>query len=83
MYHGLLVYLCVGPVDTSADRVYLAEKISKCRVFRVVAGKKYCALADVGGQVLSISQFTLYAELRHGNRPSLLGAAKPALGEQL
>ena len=41
------------------------------------------ALADVGGQVLSISQFTLYADTRHGNRPSFTGAAKPALGEQL
>lgn len=81
--HGFVVLLGVGPEDTSADSDYLAEKISKLRVFSDDAGKMNLALADVGGQVLSISQFTLYADTRHGNRPSFTGAAKPALGEQL
>ena len=82
--HGFVVLLGVGPErHMAADSDYLAEKISKLRVFSDDAGKMNLALADVGGQVLSISQFTLYADTRHGNRPSFTGAAKPALGEQL
>ena len=81
--HGFVVLLGVGPNDTQADSDYLAEKISKLRVFSDDAGKMNLALADVGGQILSISQFTLYADTRHGNRPSFTNAADPALGEQL
>lgn len=81
--HGFVVLLGVGPNDTQIDSDYLAEKISKLRVFSDDAGKMNLALADVGGQILSISQFTLYADTRRGNRPSFTDAAKPALGEQL
>ncbi|ARY91594.1 MULTISPECIES: D-aminoacyl-tRNA deacylase [Lacticaseibacillus] len=81
--HGFVVLLGVGPNDTQADSDYLAEKISKLRVFSDDAGKMNLALADVGGQILSISQFTLYADTRRGNRPSFTNAAAPALGEQL
>ncbi|MDG3060714.1 D-tyrosyl-tRNA(Tyr) deacylase [Lacticaseibacillus casei] len=81
--HGFVVLLGVGPNDTQADSDYLAEKISKLRVFSDGAGKMNLALADVGGQILSISQFTLYADTRRGNRPSFTNAADPALGEQL
>ncbi|KLI76573.1 MULTISPECIES: D-aminoacyl-tRNA deacylase [Lacticaseibacillus] len=81
--HGFVVLLGVGPNDTQADSDYLAEKISKLRVFSDDAGKMNLALADVGGQILSISQFTLYADTRRGNRPSFTNAADPALGEQL
>lgn len=81
--HGFVVLLGVGPNDTQADSDYLAEKISKLRVFSDDAGKMNLALADVGGQILSISQFTLYADTRSGNRPSFTNAADPALGEQL
>ncbi|MDE3282481.1 MULTISPECIES: D-aminoacyl-tRNA deacylase [Lacticaseibacillus] len=81
--HGFVVLLGVGPNDTQADSDYLAEKISKLRVFSDDAGKMNLALADVDGQILSISQFTLYADTRRGNRPSFTNAADPALGEQL
>lgn len=81
--HGFVVLLGVGPNDTQADSDYLAEKISKLRVFSDDAGKMNLVLADVGGQILSISQFTLYADTRRGNRPSFTNAAAPALGEQL
>lgn len=81
--HGFVVLLGVGPNDTQTDSDYLAEKISKLRVFSDDAGKMNLALADVGGQILSISQFTLYADTRRGNRPSFTNAAAPALGEQL
>ena len=76
--HGFVVLLGVGPTDTEADSDYLAEKISKLRVFSDPVGKMNLALADVGGQVLSISQFTLYADTHRGNRPS-----DPALGDRL
>ncbi|RXT56752.1 D-aminoacyl-tRNA deacylase [Lacticaseibacillus chiayiensis] len=81
--HGFVVLLGVAPNDTQVDSDYLAEKISKLRVFSDDAGKMNLALADVDGQILSISQFTLYADTRRGNRPSFTDAAKPALGEQL
>ncbi|MFD1431827.1 D-aminoacyl-tRNA deacylase [Lacticaseibacillus yichunensis] len=80
---GLLVLLGVGPHDTAEDAQYLAEKISKLRVFSDEAGKMNLALAAVNGAVLSVSQFTLYAETTHGNRPSFTQAAPPELGEAL
>ncbi|WP_262314727.1 D-aminoacyl-tRNA deacylase [Lacticaseibacillus parakribbianus] len=80
---GFVVLLGVGPNDTPADVDYLVAKISKLRVFSDPAGKMNLALAQVGGAVLAISQFTLYADTRKGNRPSFTAAAAPALGEQL
>ncbi|WP_461223723.1 D-aminoacyl-tRNA deacylase [Lacticaseibacillus suihuaensis] len=80
---GFVVLLGVGPNDTPADVDYLVAKISKLRVFSDPAGKMNLALAQVGGAVLAISQFTLYADIRKGNRPSFTAAAAPALGEQL
>ena len=81
--HGFVVLLGVEPTDTEADSDYLAEKISKLRVFSDPVGKMNLALADVGGQVLSISQFTLYADTHRGNRPSFTGAADPAWCDRL
>ncbi|WP_225047834.1 D-aminoacyl-tRNA deacylase [Lacticaseibacillus kribbianus] len=80
---GFVVLLGVGPQDTEADVAYLVQKISKLRVFSDAAGKMNLALDQVGGAVLAISQFTLYADTRKGNRPSFTQAADPALGEQL
>jgi D-tyrosyl-tRNA(Tyr) deacylase len=75
--HGLLVLLGVGREDTEADANYLAEKICGLRVFEDDAGKMNLALADVGGSVLAVSQFTLYGDVRRGRRPSFAGAAPP------
>ena len=80
---GVLVLFGVGAADTEAEARMLWEKIRKLRIFADDAGKTNRALADVGGAVLVVSQFTLYADCRHGNRPSFTDAAPAALGEEL
>lgn len=80
---GLLVLLGVGPQDTLGVARQLAVKIAKLRVFSDGAGKLNLSVRDVGGAVLSVSQFTLYADLSRGNRPSFAGAAPPELGRSL
>lgn len=80
---GFLVLLGVGPDDTAETARKLAEKVAKLRVFGDEAGKMNRALPDVGGAVLSVSQFTLYGDVSRGNRPSFVGAAPPELGERL
>ncbi|MFD1394010.1 D-aminoacyl-tRNA deacylase [Lacticaseibacillus jixianensis] len=80
---GFLILLGVGPQDTPADVDWLVNKISKLRVFSDEQGKMNLALAAVGGAVLVVSQFTLYADVRRGNRPSFTAAAAPALGQRL
>lgn len=74
---GLLVLLGVGGGDTEAQAQRLWDKIRKMRVFEDGQGKTNLALADVGGAVLVVSQFTLYADCRKGNRPSFTDAAPP------
>lgn len=76
---GLLILLGVGPTDTEAQCKKLAEKALGLRIFCDEAGKMNRSLADVGGDVLVVSQFTLYADCRHGKRPSFIGAAVPML----
>ncbi|WP_019009977.1 D-aminoacyl-tRNA deacylase [Deinococcus aquatilis] len=80
---GFMVLLGVAPSDTQATAVALAQKIVKLRVFNDTAGKMNLALAEVGGAVLSISQFTLYADTRRGNRPGFSGAAAPDHAREL
>lgn len=80
---GLLVLLGVGQRDTLEDAAYLARKIAGLRVFADAEGKMNLALADVGGGVLVVSQFTLYGDTRRGNRPSFVEAAPPAVGRRL
>ncbi len=80
---GLLVLLGVAEGDTEADADYLADKIVKLRVFRDAEDKMNLALGDVGGALLVVSQFTLHADTRKGNRPSFIKAARPELGERL
>jgi D-tyrosyl-tRNA(Tyr) deacylase len=80
---GFLVLLGVAQDDTEADAQYLADKTVQLRVFDDAAGKMNLALADVGGAVLVVSQFTLLADCRKGRRPSFIAAAPPELAERL
>ena len=81
--HGFLVLLGVGPDDDDATCERLWRKVRALRVFDDGAGKMNLALGDVGGELLVVSQFTLYASCRHGNRPSFTGAAAPELANRL
>ncbi len=80
---GFLILLGVGPEDTQKECRYLAEKALGLRVFEDENEKMNLSLADVGGQVLVVSQFTLYGNCRKGRRPSFTEAAPPELGNQL
>ncbi|GIW33540.1 MAG: D-aminoacyl-tRNA deacylase [Meiothermus sp.] len=80
---GLLVLLGVGRGDTLDDAAYLARKIAGLRVFADADGKMNLSLADVGGEVLAVSQFTLFGDTRKGNRPSFIEAAAPDEGRRL
>jgi D-aminoacyl-tRNA deacylase len=74
---GLLVLLGVAPDDTADDARRLADKIVGLRLFADEADKMNLSVADVGGAVLVVSQFTLYGDCRKGRRPSFIGAAAP------
>jgi len=80
---GLVVLLGVGPDDGQAEVDWLAEKIAGLRVFEDDEGKMNRALADVGGAMLVVSQFTLFGDCRKGRRPSFTDAAPPELAERL
>jgi D-aminoacyl-tRNA deacylase len=80
---GLLVLLGVKRGDTNEDAAYLARKIAKLRVFNDDAGKMNLSLEQIDGAVLAVSQFTLYANTRDGNRPSFIDAAAPDDGRRL
>ena len=80
---GFLILLGVGPEDTEEKCRHLAEKALGLRVFEDENGKMNRSLADVGGQVLVVSQFTLYGNCRKGRRPSFTDAANPELGNRL
>src|SRR3954464_8344534 len=80
---GLVVLLGIGPNDGDAEVRWLAEKIVGLRVFEDEAGKMNRSLAEVGGGMLVVSQFTLYGDCRRGRRPSFTGAAPPELAERL
>ena len=80
---GLLVLLGVGAGDTEAEVERLWGKIFKMRIFPDGEHHTGAALADVGGEVLVVSQFTLYADCRKGNRPSFAGAGEPGESKRL
>jgi D-tyrosyl-tRNA(Tyr) deacylase len=80
---GLVVLVGVGHSDTESDADSLAGKTVELRIFRDEEGKTNRSLLDVGGDVLAVSQFTLYADTRKGRRPSFLDAAPPELGQRL
>ena len=75
---GLLVLLGVGPQDTEKQADFLAEKCANLRIFTDENDKMNLSLLDIGGEMLVVSQFTLYADCRKGRRPSFVGAASPA-----
>jgi len=80
---GLLVFLGVAEGDESSDAASLAGKIAAMRIFSDAEGKMNFSLRDIVGEVLVISQFTLHAATRKGNRPSFIRAARPELAEPL
>jgi D-aminoacyl-tRNA deacylase len=80
---GLLVLLGVGMGDGEAQVKFLADKIVHLRIFEDDEGKMNRSLLDIGGEVLVVSQFTLYADMRRGRRPSFTNAAPPSIAEPL
>lgn len=80
---GFLLLVGVGPDDSDEDISYAVRKISQMRVFSDEAGKMNLSIQDIGGEILSISQFTLFAQTKKGNRPAFTGAAQPDLASRL
>lgn len=80
---GLLLLVGVGPDDTRDDVDYAVRKIINMRVFSDDEDKMNLSIQDIKGSILSISQFTLFADTKKGNRPAFTGAAKPELASQL
>ena len=78
--HGLLMLVCAEPADTEAVAAKLVDKVLKLRIFGDEAGKMNRSVQDVQGGLLIVSQFTLAADTRSGNRPGFSGAAPPAQG---
>lgn len=74
---GFVLLVGITHEDTVEDIQFMAEKVSNLRVFEDDVGKMNLSLLDVGGEVLSISQFTLYGDCRKGRRPNFMQAAKP------
>lgn len=81
--HGVVLLVGFGQADQPANVDYLAAKIVKSRIFEDSQGKTNLALADVQGEILSVSQFTLYANTKKGNRPSFVEALNPEAAQQL
>lgn len=80
---GFVVFVGVGRGDSDIDARYLAEKIANLRVFADESGKFNLSILDIGGEVLVVSQFTLFANTRKGRRPSFTDAAPPKEAEPL
>ena len=80
---GFLIFLGIEAGDTQSDLAYIVGKISKIRIFEDADDKMNLSIKDVGGEVLSISQFTLLGDARKGNRPSFTGAEKPDKAKEI
>lgn len=80
---GLLILVCAVKGDSNPQADYLAGKVAKLRIFADADGKTNLSIGDIGGEALVVSQFTLAADWRKGNRPGFSKAAPPEDGEQL
>ncbi|WP_043933990.1 D-aminoacyl-tRNA deacylase [Bacillus sp. EB01] len=80
---GLVVLLGVTHEDTEKDAAFLADKIANLRIYEDAEGKMNLSLLDVGGDILSVSQFTLYGDCRKGRRPNFMAAARPEVANGL
>ncbi|MFD2213841.1 D-aminoacyl-tRNA deacylase [Metabacillus endolithicus] len=80
---GVMVLVGITHDDTETDAEYLAEKIAHLRIFEDESGKMNYSLLDIEGEVLSVSQFTLYGDCRKGRRPNYMNAAKPDYANKL
>jgi D-aminoacyl-tRNA deacylase len=80
---GLVILLGIGPEDDAAKTAVLAKKIAMLRIFEDEQEKMNLSLLDIHGEAIVVSQFTLYADTRKGNRPSFIDAAKPDLASPL
>ena len=81
--NGLVLLVGIGPEDSEDQAKALAEKCALLRIFEDDQGKMNLSLLDVGGEILAVSQFTLYGDTRKGRRPSFTGAAPPDIAEPL
>jgi len=80
---GMVILLGIGQSDTEAQADFLAEKVASLRIFEDEAGKFNLSILDKGGEVIVVSQFTLYADTRKGRRPSFTDAAVPEVAAPL
>ena len=80
---GLVILIGIGQADTMSEAEWLAEKCAVLRVFEDEQGKTNLSVQDVDGEVLVVSQFTLYADTRKGRRPSFINAAPPEIAQPL
>lgn len=80
---GLMLLVGITHEDTDKEAAYLAEKIAGLRIFEDEEGKMNLSVLDIGGAILSVSQFTLYGDCRKGKRPSFIAAARPEQAEPL
>ena len=80
---GLAVYLGIAPEDSEKNAQAMAKKVAQLRIFEDEQGKMNRSVLDVGGEVLLISQFTLFGDCTHGNRPSFIKAGEPGMADAL
>ena len=80
---GLLLLVGVGPEDDHKDLEYAVRKVTQMRIFSDEEGKMNLSVKDIQGEILSVSQFTLFAQTKKGNRPAFIGAANPEMASQL